>query len=148
MPSIYTQIEIRAPRLLVWDALIRKQDWYSWNTFLFDQDPSRALTLGQPVALSLRRVASEAETEFEATVTLMQRGTCLKWIATAPGFQSEHIFELQDSGWQRTQYVHRENFSGPLTRLFLPFIRQDEQQGIKRMANDLRTYVERSSVAS
>ncbi|MBD1998474.1 SRPBCC domain-containing protein [Oculatella sp. FACHB-28] len=143
MPSLYVEIEIDAPRSAVWQALLNKQDWLRWNTFLYDRDPVQPFEQGKMVWLSLKRVSREEETEFQPTITLLQPEVCLQWLSSAPGFRNEHVFELLDIG-KRTKYIHRENFSGPLTRLFFPFIRQDEQQGLRRMAQELKQYVERS----
>jgi hypothetical protein len=52
------------------------------------------------------------------------------------------VFELQEIGVGRTKYVHKNHFSGILTRVFLPFIREDEKRGIQRMARELKRYVE------
>jgi hypothetical protein len=143
MPSLYAEIEINAPRSLIWQVLIQKEIWLKWNTFLFDRAPHQPLRQGCTTLLSARRVAGDDETEFEILVTLVQPNTCLKWLISAPGFQSEHVFELQDIGSGRTKYTHRETFSGFVTRLTLPFIRQDEQQGIRRMARELKRYAEK-----
>jgi hypothetical protein len=142
MPSLYAEIEISAPRSAVWQVLIQKQYWLKWNTFLYDLDPDVPFALGRQVLLAVRRVPGEEETEIKPRITLLQPEICLQWVYTAPGFKSEHVFELQDMGCNRTKYVHRENISGMLTRVFLPFIRQDEQQGLKRMAWELRQYAE------
>jgi len=142
MPSIYTAVEIDAPRRLVWRVLYHKESWMYWNTFLYDCDPTRLFITGKEVYLSLRRVPGEATTEFQPRVTLVQPNICLQWISKIPGFANEHLFELQDIGGDRTQYIHYERFSGKLTQLFLPFIRQDEQQGMRRMAWELKQYVE------
>jgi hypothetical protein len=143
MPSLYTAIEIDAPKRAVWQALIQKDDWKYWNTYLYDCDPAQPLIEGKRVLLSIRRIAGETETEFEPIVTLVQPGLCLRWVSSIPGFVNETVFELQEIGRDRTQYIHQENFSGMLTRAILPFIRQDEQQGIKRMARELKRHVER-----
>lgn len=142
MPSLYTEIEIHAPRHLVWQILLDKEDWLHWNTFLFDQDPTQAFVQGREISLALRRTLGETETQFQASMTVVQPEVCLQWVATAPGFWNEHVFELQDSGIGWTKYTHRENFSGLLTRLVLPFIRQDELQGLRRMAAELKHYAE------
>lgn len=141
--SLYTEIEINAPKELVWEALIHKEQWKRWNTFLFDLDPSQPFKQGQEVSLSLRRLPNEEETEFQPRVMLVQPQVCLAWMSEIPGFRNEYMFELQEIGVGRTKYVHRDHFSGWLTRVFLPFIRQDEQVGIKRMARELKRYVER-----
>lgn len=142
MPSLYTEIEINAPRQKVWRVLVHKEKWVYWNTFLYDCAPDRKFAVGQEVFLSLRRVSGEDETEFQPRITLFQPPVCLKWVSTIPGFMTEQVFELQDMGHDRTKYIHQENFSGALTRLFLPFIRSDEQQGIRRMARELKQFVE------
>jgi hypothetical protein len=144
MPTLYTEIEINASRSRVWQTLTRKDGWKYWNTFLYDCDPHLAFTQGREVWLSVRRLPGESETEFQPIVTLMQPDVCLKWSSSIPGFVNEHVFELQAIGRDRTRYVHQENFSGTLTRLILPFIRQAEQQGIRRMACELKRYSEKS----
>lgn len=142
MPSLYTEIEINAPRVAVWEALIRKEEWRRWNTFLYDGDPALPFRPGRSVLLEVRRLEGDEATEFEPQVTLLQPRVCLRWQAKMPGFQSEQVFELQDLGPNRTQYIHQEHFTGLLSRLFLPFIQQDEKQGSRRMARQLKRYVE------
>jgi len=142
MPSLYIEIEIDAPKQKVWQALVRKEQWMYWNTFLYDCDASRPLQQGQEVLLALRRIPGEEETEFEPLVTLLQPEVCLTWFSAIPGLQNEHVFELQEVDRRRTKYIHRETFSGWLARVFWPFIRADEQQGLKRMARELKQYVE------
>ncbi len=143
MPTLYTEIEINAPRDRVWEALIRKDEWRRWNTFLFDSDPALPMRQGQSVYLSVRRLENDDFTDFEPLITLVQQEHCLRWLAQIPGFQSEQVFELQDVGSRRTLYIHRERFQGVLTSVFLPFIRDDERQGMRRMARQLKRYVER-----
>lgn len=146
MPSLYAEIEINAPRSAVWQVLVRKQDWLKWNTFLYDRNAALSFKQGQTVHLSLRRLREETETEFEPRIMLFQPPVCLRWVYTAPGFRSEHTFELQEIGRDRTKYIHQETISGPATLLFLPFLRRDEQQGIRRMARELKNYVEQYPV--
>jgi hypothetical protein len=142
MSSLYTAIEINAPKSVVWQALVHKEDWLKWNTFLYDRDPTQPLVQGRTVQLALRRSREETETEFAPRITLLQPGVCLRWNYSALGFHSEHVFELQEIGSNRSKYIHQEHFSGWVTQLFLPFLRQDEQQGLRRMASELKQYVE------
>ncbi|MBD3881273.1 SRPBCC domain-containing protein [Phormidium tenue FACHB-886] len=142
MPSLYAEIEINAPKAVVWRALVQKEAWLKWNTFLYDRSPDKPFAQGRVVQLSLRRLREESETEFEPRITLLQPGVCLRWVYSAPGFRSEHVFELQDIGQNRTKYLHQEHFSGVVTHLMLPFLRQDEQQGLRRMARELKQQVE------
>lgn len=142
MRSLYAEIEINAPKVAVWAALLHKENWLKWNTFLYDRNPDLPFVEGRSVQLSLRRLREETETEFEPRIMLLQPEVCLRWSYSAPGFRSEHIFELQEVGPNRTKYLHRENLSGLFTRFFLLFLRKDEQQGLRRMARELKQYVE------
>lgn len=145
MPSLYAEIEINAPLEAVWQALIRKAEWRYWNTFLYDCDATRELAPGQEVFLSMQRLEGDEETEFQPVVTVFKPNQCLRWTSKIPGLRSEHSFELQEITPGRTRYLHRAHFSGWLTKVFLPFIRQDERQGIRRMAHQLKRYVERQA---
>lgn len=142
MPTLRTTIEINASRAVVWEALIRKDEWRRWNTFLFDADPALSIRQGQEIFLSVRRLEDDEFTDFEPIVTLVQPRVCLRWVAKMPGFKSEQSFEIQDLSPTRTLYTHQERFHGVLSNVFLPFIRQDEKQGMKRMARQLKRYVE------
>jgi hypothetical protein len=140
--SLYTEIVINAPKQRVWQALFQKDQWKHWNTFLYDCDSKVPFRQGQEVFLSLRRLPYEDETEIEPLVTQVQPHVCLSWVASIPGFRNEYVFELQEIGMGRTQYLHKNYYSGFLTRVFLPFIRGDEQRGNQRMARELKRYVE------
>ena len=142
MPSLHTEIEINAPKYKVWRVLFHKERWVKWNSFLFDRDSSVPFKQGQEVMLSVLRNLAEEETEFHPLITLVQPEVCLGWVSAIPGFRSENIFELQEIGIGRTRYIHREKFSGLLSRVFLPFIREDEQRGMGRMARELKRYTE------
>lgn len=142
MPSLYTEIEIDAPRRQVWQILFHKERWMYWNTYLYDCDPRQPFAEGYEVLLSLRRLPGEDETEFQPRITLVHPHVCLKWASSIPGMVNEHVFELQDIGRDRTKYIHQQSFSGALSRFILPFIKQDEQKGIRRMAWELKSYAE------
>lgn len=144
MPSLYAEIEIVASRKQVWQALIQKEKWMYWNTFLYDRDPELQFRRGEEVFLALRRTPDEEETEFQPTITLLEPESTLRWFSSIPGFQNQHIFEIQDMGMGRTKYVHRESFSGWMAQMIFPFIRQDELSGLRRMARELKQYVEQS----
>ncbi|HLO48911.1 MAG TPA: SRPBCC domain-containing protein, partial [Kamptonema sp.] len=143
MPSLHTEIEIDAPKYKVWRVLFHKEHWVKWNSFLFDRDSSVPFKYGQEVMLSVLRSYAEDETEFQPLVTVVQPDVCLVWVSAIPGFRSQNVFELEEVGIGRTRYIHKENFSGLLTGVFLPFIREDEQRGMERMARELKRYAER-----
>ncbi len=143
MASLYVEIEISAPRERVWQVLMTKQRWQEWNSFLFDCDSSVPFQTGEVVFLGLRRHPGESETLIEPRCTQVQRNVCLAWVFEIPLFRSEQVFELQEIGVGRTKYTHRQEFSGFLCRVFFPFIRQDEQKGMWRMARELKRFVER-----
>ena len=142
MPSLYAEIEINAPAPAVWDALVRKEDWRYWNTFLYDCDPRSNFMLGREVFLAMQRIEGDADTEFQPVVTTLRPGSCLRWVSKIPGLKTEHSFEMQEITPGRTRYLHRDIFMGPLSGVFLPFIREDERDGLRRMAYQLKRYVE------
>lgn len=144
MPSLYVEIEIAATRSQVWQALIEKERWKYWNTFLYDCSPDRPFVQGREVALSLLRIPGEEEIQFRPIVTLIHPGYCLRWLSTIPGLKNEHVFELQDTGINQTRFSYQQNFTGAIAKFLLPFIRQDERKGIQRMAWELKQYVERN----
>ncbi|MCA1993840.1 MAG: SRPBCC domain-containing protein [Coleofasciculus sp. S288] len=143
MASLYTEIDIDAPKQVVWQALFQKEEWKYWNTLLYDRDPKTPFRQGREAFLSVRRLPNDEETEFEPLVTKIQPKLYLSWVSSIPGFRNQYVFELQEIGVDRTRYVHTNSFSGVLSRVFLPFIREDEKRGNQRMARELKRYVER-----
>lgn len=144
MPTLYAEIDINAPQSVVWEALLRKDQWRYWNTFLYDCDPGVRIARGGEIFLAMQRLEGDEETEFQPLITMVRPPYMMRWISTIPGLRSEHIFELRENVPGRTHYIHRELFSGILSKVFLPFIRQDERQGLRRMAQQLKMYVENS----
>lgn len=144
MPSFYTEIQIGASRRKVWRTLFHKEQWQHWNTFLYDREPSKPFALNREVILAVRRSPTDEETVFQPLVQLLQPEVCLSWTSEIPGFRNKTVFELQEIGIGRTRYTHQQEFSGWMTKIFLPFIREDEKRGMERMAYELKRYVERS----
>ena len=54
MPTLYAEIEINAPQSMVWDALVRKDQWRFWNTFFYDCDPGLQIARGNELFLSIQ----------------------------------------------------------------------------------------------
>ncbi|MGD1867287.1 MAG: SRPBCC domain-containing protein [Phormidesmis sp.] len=142
MPSLYAEIDINAPQSVVWDTLIRKDQWRFWNTFLYDCDPGLRLARGNEIFLAMQRLEGDEETEFQPLITMLRPPYMLRWVSTIPGLRTEHVFELRENVPGRTRYMHRELFSGILSKVFLPFIRQDEREGLRRMSQQLKMHVE------
>ncbi|MEL6879129.1 MAG: SRPBCC domain-containing protein [Cyanobacteria bacterium J06607_10] len=144
MPSLYAEIDINAPQSVVWEALMRKDQWRFWNTFLYDCDPGMRLARGNEIFLAMQRLEGDEETEFQPLITMVRPPSMMRWVSTIPGLRTEHIFELRENVPGRTRYIHREVFSGILSKVFLPFIRQDERQGLRRMTQQLKMHVEQT----
>ena len=142
MPTLYAEIDINAPQSLVWEALMRKDRWRYWNTFLYDCEPGIQIARGNELFLAMQRLEGDEETEIQPLITMLRPPSLMKWTASIPGLKTEHTFELQERMPGRTRYLHRETFSGILSKVFLPFIRQDERQGLRRMAHQLKMHVE------
>lgn len=142
MPTLYAEIDINAPQSVVWEALMRKDQWRFWNTFFYDCDPGLQIARGNEIFLAMQRLEGDEETELQPVITMLRPPYLMKWVSTIPGLRSEHIFELQETMPGRTHYIHRETISGILSKVFLPFIRQDERQGLRRMSQQLKMHVE------
>ena len=142
MPTLYAEIDINAPQSVVWEALMRKDQWRYWNTFFYDCEPGIQIARGNELFLAMQRLEGDEETEIQPLITMLRPPSLMKWTASIPGLKTEHTFELQERMPGRTRYLHRETFSGILSKVFLPFIRQDERQGLRRMAHQLKMHVE------
>ncbi len=143
MPTLYAEIDINAPQSMVWEALMRKDQWRYWNTFFYDCEPGIQIARGNELFLAMQRLEGDEETEFQPLITMLRPPSLMMWTASIPGLKTEHTFELQERMPGRTRYLHRETFSGILSKVFLPFIRQDERQGLRRMAQQLKIHVEK-----
>ena len=143
MPTLYAEIDINAPQSVVWEALMRKDQWRYWNTFFYDCEPGTRIARGNELFLAMQRLEGDEETEFQPLITVLRPPSLMKWTSSIPGLKTEHTFELQERMPGRTSYLHRETFSGILSKVFLPFIRQDERQGLRRMAQQLKIHVEK-----
>lgn len=142
MPTLYTEILIEAPRQAVWEALVYKDRWRFWNTFLYDCSPRSGFVPGKEVLLAVRRVPGDEPIEFRAKVRTVMDGYGVQWKAAIPGFSSEVSMELQEVGQGRTKYLHQEKVSGAIGRFALSFIRDDQMRGMRRMAQELKLYSE------
>ena len=143
MPTLYTETIIYAPRQTVWEAIVYKDRWRFWNTFLYDCSPRLGFVPGKEVLLAVRRVSGDEPIEFRAKVRSVMDGYGVQWRAAVPGFSSEVSIEVQDVGDDRTKYLYQEKISGLAGRFALSFIREDQTRGMGRMAQELRQYVER-----
>lgn len=142
MPTLYTEIVIHAPRQAVWEALVYKDRWRFWNTFLYDCSPRAGFVPGKDVVLAVRRVPGDEPIEFRAKVRQVMDGYGIQWRAMIPGFASEVSLELQEVGPGRTKYLYQEKISGAIGRFALSFIRDDQMRGMRRMAQELKLYSE------
>jgi uncharacterized protein YndB with AHSA1/START domain len=142
MPTLYTEILIEAPRQAVWEALVYKDRWRFWNTFLYDCSPRAGFVPGKEILLAVRRVPGDEPIEFRAKVRQVMDGYGVQWKASIPGFSSDVSIELQEVGQGRTKYLHQEKVSGAIGRFALSFIRDDQMRGMRRMAQELKLYSE------
>ncbi|NJK38852.1 MAG: SRPBCC domain-containing protein [Oscillatoriales cyanobacterium RM2_1_1] len=145
MVTLRTEIEIVAPPSTVWHTLYHQEEWERWNTFLFATAIEPGFQVNQLVRLVVCRSAGEGKVEFQSRVEQVQPQVCLAWVSQTRGFRSESRFELEAVNPQRTRYLHTEAFSGWLAGLLLPFMGQAEQEGMERMAAELKRYLESDS---
>jgi hypothetical protein len=144
MPSLQTEVIVNAPIDSVWRALLHKDDWMYWNTYLYDCSFRIPFREGESVILSLRRMDGDDPVEFEAKVRILQPPFCLSWVAVAVGFRCRVTFDLEDLGMGCTKVRFQESFSGMFSRFVVRWVRGDELAGMRRMGRELKVFVERS----
>ncbi|KAJ3328085.1 hypothetical protein HDU91_004199, partial [Kappamyces sp. JEL0680] len=119
-PEVHTEILIRAPPSVVWDALVQVEHYHRWN-------PSRSgtgLITHQGQRPDWRLVNGVPD---QATVTRFAPPDALVWQGELLGMSwlmaGSHYFYLSQSGPDETLVQHGEQLRGLLPRLFWPFIR-------------------------
>ncbi len=111
MPTLYTETIIHASRQAVWEAIVYKDRWRFWNTFLYDCSPRLGFVPGREVVLAVRRVPGDEPMEFRAKVRQVLDGYGVQWRAAIPGFASEVSIEIQYMGIDRTNYLYQYKIS-------------------------------------
>ena len=137
MRTIEATVVIDAPPPVVWDVLVRGEDYAQWNPFI--TRASGPLTAGARPLLRMQPPGKRAMT-FRPRIVEASPGTRLRWIGKLglPGLcDAEHEFLLDPTENGGTRLVQRERFRGILVPLLAGML-EPTRQGFEAMNAALR----------
>jgi len=126
--TIYTEIEIDAPRDRVWDVLTNFESYPDWNPFIKSAKCVGEFQEGEKLELGIQPPGKSLST-FKPVVIVVRQNEELRWKGSLPIpglFVGEHYFILKSKG-SSTEVVHGENFTGLLVPLLGGMISAAEQ---------------------
>jgi len=145
MKSIYTDIEINASRIEIWNILLDVNKYPEWNPFIkslnghFNEGEKLAVTLHQPDSKPMI---------FKPTVTKVESNKEIRWLGhlfVKGLFDGEHIFEIQSLENGKTKFIQRENFKGLLVPLFWKDLNTKTRKGFELMNEKLKELAEKGN---
>jgi len=116
--ELRTEIEIQASPASIWTVLVDFARYPEWNPFI--PQISGELTVGSELDLVIAPPDS-SEMHFRPTLLTVTPNEELRWrgkLFVKGLFDGEHFFRLVEISNGRTRFVHGENFSGLLVKLF------------------------------
>jgi hypothetical protein len=131
--EIRAQVDIDAPREVVWKVLMDFDSYPSWNPFIRRVD-GRA-EVGSKLSARLEPPTGRGMT-FRPTVTTLSPGEAFGWLGRlgVPGvFDGAHRFELEPLDEGRTRFIQSERFDGMLAGLLKRSIRDRTLAGFEEM---------------
>lgn len=139
MPIITAEINIDAPVTKVWQILLDFEAYGQWNPFITE------VIRTSDKQLKVTMVSNNKTTIFNPTIYIEKQETELRWLGKLAGlpflFTGEHYFLLSISK-KGTHLIQGEKFSGLLTYLLWPFIKNEIQNNFQAMNQALKVRVE------
>ena len=123
--SIYTEINIDAPKEVVWAALTNTDEHAKWNPFI--KEFKGEIKVGSKLDVTIQPPGGSAM-RFRPVVLEATTNEELRWIGKLGFkgvFDGEHYFQLEEQADGSTLLRHGETFTGMLTDL-LYFISLEE----------------------
>ncbi len=134
---IHTEIEISAPRDVVWKILADIDDYPKWNPYHLKVEGR--LALGETLKVYIRKPNGE-EVEIEPHVMVLNKLDQLSWGGgLRPLFYGRHDFILEEVAENKTRLIHKEVFEG----LVVPFAALEAiDEGYDLMNRALKDWIE------
>jgi hypothetical protein len=142
--ELRTEIEIEAPPAAIWKVLTDFARYPEWNPFI--PEISGQLEVGSELQVVIAPPDS-SEMRFRPTLLALKPDEELRWrgkLFVSGLFDGEHFFRLIAISSHRTRFVHGENFSGILVKMFRKTLTQTAR-GFVFMNQALKRRVETSS---
>jgi hypothetical protein len=141
MREIVTEIEIDAPPERVWSVLSDFGSFGEWNPFIPAIEGEAKV--GSRLAVTIQPPGGKRMT-FKPTVLNADPDRELRWLGrvVVPGLaDGEHVLGLEPLAVERTRFVQREEFRGPLWLLLGGTLKKTEH-GFVAMNEALKRRVE------
>ncbi len=135
--EIATSIEIDRPAAEVWAALVDRDGYPHWNTFIRSWTGDLAVGARQVVRIEPTETSGQT---FRPSIIELQPGRLLVWLGRVaiPGLlDGRHRFEVEPIDEHRSRFVHSEVLSGVLVPLFRRMLTVDTPAAFSRMNAEL-----------
>lgn len=138
MKKISTEVEINAPKNVVWSELMNHELYGEWNPFIHSVTGSSKV--GEELTVSIKQddkkdmifkpevLAHTPEREFRWKGKLFIKGL----------FDGEHYFILEQVNENKTRFIHAEEFTGIMVAPLLKMIGETTVKGFESMNNALK----------
>lgn len=142
MSTIKTTIDIGASAEMVWRVLTHFSSYPKWNPFI--REVQGKLELGARLKVRMR-LSKRQVMRFSPRVVKAIPAAELQWRGKFlfPGiFDGEHSFIIVPNGVNGVRFIQREQFSGLLAPILLPFIAKKTEEAFERMNRALKKVAE------
>lgn len=135
--EIVTSIEIDRPAPDVWAALVDREAYPQWNTFI--RSWQGELAIGERQTVRIEPTSSSGQT-FRPRIVELDPGRLLVWLGRVgiPGvLDGRHRFEIVPVDANRSRLIHSEVLSGVLVPIFRRMLTVDTPAAFVRMNTEL-----------
>lgn len=132
MSKIETFVEIETPPENVWNHLINFEDYPNWNPFIRSVERDQKSENHLYVTI---QVPGYKSMKLHPEIVTFLRNSELRWkgkLFIKGIFDGEHYFIIENSGINRTRFIHGEVFSGLLPPLMKSMLTKTEE-GFRQM---------------
>lgn len=143
MSTIKTTIDIGASPEMVWRVLTNFPAYPKWNPFI--REIHGKPEVGARLRVRIRLSKQGRSQRFSPRVTKAIPAAELHWRGKwlLPGlFDGEHSFIIVPNGVNGVRFIQREQFSGLLAPVILPFVAKRTRDAFERMNKALKKAAE------
>lgn len=142
MYTLKTQIEINAPKSVVWDILADVDAYPEWNSLVTELKGD--LAPGRKITVKLQQPGSKPMSFSPKVLSAdLDGGLIWKGKLFIPGvFDGEHHFELDATGSDQCVFRHFEVYRGVLVPLLKKMLETQTKTGFEHMNNALKRRAE------
>lgn len=142
MKNIETEIVIDAKPDVVWQTLMKTDEYEEWNPFVRKLEGN--IEKGSQIEITLKQLNGK-EIGLKPTVTELIPNKEFRWqgkLFIKGVFDAEHYFKLESKDNNKTKFIHGENF-GAVLMPFMGGVLKSTEEGFKAMNEELKVRCER-----